>query len=37
VLDAEEIVEYKWLTINEIRQLEDLDIYTRELLKRIDL
>jgi ADP-ribose pyrophosphatase YjhB (NUDIX family) len=32
MVDPEEIVEFKWLTIDEIAQIDDLDMYTKELL-----
>ncbi len=32
ILDTEENIEYKWLTLDEIRKIENLDIYFRELL-----
>jgi ADP-ribose pyrophosphatase YjhB (NUDIX family) len=34
VLDTEENVEYKWLTLEEIAEIEDLDVYFRELLDK---
>lgn len=36
-VDGEEIDDYKWLTIDEIKKLDKLDIYTKELLENIDL
>lgn len=36
-IDLEEIEEFKWLTIQEIHQLEDLDIYTQELIQKVDI
>lgn len=37
VIDESEIEEYRWLTIEEIKQLDDLDMYTKDLLDRIQL
>jgi len=34
VLDKEENIEYKWLTVEEIKQQEDLDIYVKEVLEK---
>lgn len=34
VLDIEENIEYKWLTLEEMRAHDDLDIYVKELLDR---
>ncbi len=33
-LDKEENVEYRWLSLEEIKRLEDLDVYVREILKK---
>jgi ADP-ribose pyrophosphatase YjhB (NUDIX family) len=35
VLDIEENVEYKWLTIDEIKAQEDLDVYVREVVEKV--
>lgn len=32
IVDTEEIEDYKWLTIEEIKNLDDVDIYTKQLL-----
>lgn len=34
VLDTEENGEYKWLSLAELKQQDDLDIYARELLEK---
>lgn len=34
-VDQEEIEEFRWLTIEEITKIDDLDIYTKDLLQRI--
>ncbi len=34
IVDMEEIEEFKWLTLDEIRNIDDLDIYTRGLLDK---
>ena len=34
VLDTSENIEYKWLTVNELKLQEDLDIYVREILDK---
>lgn len=34
VLDMSENVEYKWLTIEEISKVEDLDIYVAEIIQK---
>lgn len=34
VLDTSENVEYKWLTIDELRKQENLDIYVKEILDK---
>ena len=34
VLDLSENVEYKWLTLEEMRKQEDLDIYVKEILEK---
>jgi ADP-ribose pyrophosphatase YjhB (NUDIX family) len=36
-LDMTENTEYKWLTIDEIRSMEDLDVYVKELLMNVSL
>lgn len=33
IVDTEEIEEFKWLTIEEIKNLDDLDMYTKQLLE----
>ena len=33
VLDTSENIEYKWLTIDEVKDHEDLDIYVAEIIK----
>lgn len=33
-LDIEENIEYRWLSLEEIRALRDLDIYVAEILER---
>jgi ADP-ribose pyrophosphatase YjhB (NUDIX family) len=37
ILDTSENTEYKWMTINEIQQLEDVDMYVEELVKDASL
>lgn len=34
VLDTSENIEYKWLTVNELKLQEDLDIYVKEILDK---
>jgi ADP-ribose pyrophosphatase YjhB (NUDIX family) len=34
ILDVSENIEYKWLTIDELKKQEDLDIYVKEILDR---
>ena len=34
VLDNSENIEYAWLTIDEIRKQDDLDIYVKEILEK---
>ncbi|MBP9798066.1 NUDIX hydrolase [Candidatus Woesebacteria bacterium] len=34
IVDTEEIEEFKWLTIEEIKNLDDLDMYTKQLLEK---
>lgn len=34
VLDTTENVEYKWLSVKEISQHEDLDIYVKEIIEK---
>jgi ADP-ribose pyrophosphatase YjhB (NUDIX family) len=34
ILDMEENLEYKWLTINEMKNQPDLDIYIKEILDK---
>lgn len=34
VVDTEEIEEYRWLTIEEMKQMDDLDMYTKQLLDK---
>ena len=34
VLDTSENVEYKWLTIDELKKHDDLDIYVKEILDK---
>lgn len=34
VLDLEENVEYRWLTIKEMKKMKDLDMYVKEILER---
>ncbi len=34
ILDEDENVEYKWLTLQEIRSQEDLDIYVKEVVEK---
>jgi ADP-ribose pyrophosphatase YjhB (NUDIX family) len=34
VLDTSENVEFKWLTLDEIRAQEDLDVYVKEILDK---
>jgi ADP-ribose pyrophosphatase YjhB (NUDIX family) len=34
VLDTSENVEYKWLTLNELKHHDDLDIYVKEVLEK---
>jgi len=34
VLDTSENIEYKWLTLDEIRVQNDMDIYVQELLEK---
>ncbi len=34
VLDTSENTEYKWLTLDEIKKQEDLDIYVKEILEK---
>ncbi len=34
ILDISENVEFKWLSLDEIRRMEDLDIYFKEILDR---
>lgn len=34
VLDMEENIEYKWLSMDEMRQQEDIDVYVEEILKK---
>ena len=34
VLDTSENVEYKWLTADELRKQDDLDIYVKEILEK---
>ncbi len=33
VLDTTENIEYKWVTIEEIKNMNDVDVYVREILK----
>ena len=34
VLDTEENIEYKWVSLAELKQHEDVDIYVRELIEK---
>lgn len=34
ILDVSENVEFKWLTIDELKNQEDLDIYVKEILEK---
>jgi ADP-ribose pyrophosphatase YjhB (NUDIX family) len=34
ILDITENIEYKWLTVNELKSQEDLDIYVKEILDK---
>ncbi|MFA7193797.1 MAG: NUDIX domain-containing protein [Candidatus Paceibacterota bacterium] len=34
VLDFSENVEYKWMTIEEMKKQDDLDVYVREILEK---
>ena len=34
VLDTDENVEYEWLSLAELKQREDMDVYTRKLLDK---
>jgi len=34
ILDTEENVEYKWLTIEELEKQENMDIYAREVIEK---
>jgi len=34
ILDTAENVEYKWLSVSELKNQEDLDIYVREILEK---
>ncbi len=34
ILDTSENLEYKWLTVDEIKNQEDLDIYVKEVLDK---
>jgi 8-oxo-dGTP pyrophosphatase MutT (NUDIX family) len=33
-LDLEEVEEYRWVSIKEMKELDDLDIYTKQLLDK---
>ena len=34
VLDTSENIEYKWLSLEEIDQMEDVDVYVTEIIKK---
>ena len=34
VLDTEENIEYKWLSLEELRKQEDVDIYVKEVIEK---
>jgi len=34
VLDTSENVEYKWLTLNDLKRHDDLDVYVKEVLEK---
>lgn len=34
ILDTSENIEYKWLSIEEIKKQEDLDIYVKEIIEK---
>lgn len=34
VLDTEENIEYKWLSVDELKNQEDLDIYVKEIIDK---
>jgi len=34
VLDEEENTDYKWLSIDEMKSLEDLDVYVKEVIEK---
>ena len=37
ILDTSENVEYKWLSIGELKAQEDLDVYVKEIVEKFDL